>query len=175
MELGAIPMPSSAEEWSAFGTVLLGLGAVTAGFWTLFNYRKSRRAEAAHWLRDVFSDLYVGDRFSAIKRALEYEYQEKLGPLLERRVKNDRDKTNVAPAKDEIALLDQLDMLLNYFEFVIYLERERHLERHAVFDYWFGLMEKDDRSALREYIGRFKFTRVGDTLDARESSGTTPA
>jgi hypothetical protein len=81
------PIPSwNADEWSAFGNVLLGVGAVTAGVWTLFNYRKNRRAEAARWLQGVSRDFYLDDRFRPIKLVMEYDYTEKLGPLLERRV-----------------------------------------------------------------------------------------
>ncbi len=143
--------------------MLLGLGAIVAGIWTLFNYRKSRRAEAAHWLQGVFKDFYLEDRFRQIKLVIEYDYEERLAPLLERRLTN----RDVPLSDEDTLLLEQLDMLLNYFEHVIYLEREGHMtkrDRHAVFEYWFDLMAADKAAAIRRYATRFGFERVTSVL-----------
>ncbi|MBA2725515.1 MAG: gamma-glutamylcyclotransferase [Actinobacteria bacterium] len=158
----------TAEEWSALGDVLLGIGAVAAGVWTLINYRRTRRAEAAHWLQGVFRDFYLDDRFREIKLEMEYHYGDRLGPLLERRVTD----AHVPVSADDKALLEQLDVLLNYFEHVIYLERERHLttqDRQAVFEYWFDLMEAPDRAAIRRYAAWFGFERVALALKCQAS------
>jgi gamma-glutamylcyclotransferase (GGCT)/AIG2-like uncharacterized protein YtfP len=156
----------NAEEWNAFGNVLLGVGAVTAGVWTVFNYQRARRAEAARWLQGVFRDFYLEDRFRDIKLVIEYRYDTLLGPLLERRVTD----SHVPATADEQTLLEQLDMLLNYFEHVIYLEHERHLtkdDRQAVFEYWFDLMQAPDRAAIRGYAAWFGFERVAYALDCQ--------
>jgi gamma-glutamylcyclotransferase (GGCT)/AIG2-like uncharacterized protein YtfP len=156
----------NAEQWNAFGNVLLGVGAVTAGIWTLFNYRRSQRAEAARWLQGVFRDFYLDDRFRDIKLLMEYHYDARLGPLLERRLTD----SHVPVTSDEQALLEQLDTLLNYFEHVIYLEHERHLtkrDRQAVFEYWFDLMQAPGRAAIRRYAAWFGFERVAHALDCR--------
>lgn len=153
----------TAEEWNAFGNVLLGVGAVSAGVWTLLHYRRGRRAEAARWLQGVFRDFYLDDRFRDIKLEMEYHYSERLGPLLERRVTD----AHVPVTADDQALLEQLDTLLNYFEHVIYLEREGHLttgDRKAVFEYWFDLMEAPDRAAIRRYAAWFGFEHVALAL-----------
>ena len=71
---------------------------------------------------------------------------------------------------DDQVLLEQLDMLLNYFEHVIYLEQERHLtkqDRQAVFEYWFDLMQAPDRAAIRRYASWFGFERVAYALDCQ--------
>jgi hypothetical protein len=97
---------------------------------------------------------------------MEYRYDTELGPLLERRVTD----SHVPATADEQALLEQLDMLLNYFEHVIYLENERHLTkryRQAVFEYWFELMQAPDRAAIRRYAAWFRFERVAYALDCR--------
>jgi hypothetical protein len=156
----------TAEEWNAFGNVLLGVGAVTAGIWTLFNYRRAQRAEAARWLQGVFRDFYLDDRFRDIKLVMEYHHVDRLGPLLERRVTD----AHVPVTDDDQVLLEQLDMLLNYFEHVIYLEQERHLtkqDRQAVFEYWFDLMQAPDRAAIRRYASWFGFERVAYALAAK--------
>jgi hypothetical protein len=173
MQPGLIFMHWSAAEWSALGTVLVGLGAVlgaiVGGGWTLFSYCRERRAEAARWRRDVFRDFYLNDRFQEIKLATEYEYTEKLGPLLEQRIVS----PDVRVQPKEMRLLEQLDMFLNYFEFVLHLESEGHLEQRdqqAVFKYWFNLMAKEERTAIRRYVEHFGFDRVATTLSARKST-----
>jgi hypothetical protein len=82
------------------------VGAVTAGVWTLFNYRRAQRAEAARWLQGVFRDFYLDDRFRDIKLVMEYHHVDRLGPLLERRVTD----AHVPVSDDDQVLLEQLDM-----------------------------------------------------------------
>jgi gamma-glutamylcyclotransferase (GGCT)/AIG2-like uncharacterized protein YtfP len=63
-------------------------------------------------------------------------------------------------------------MLLNYFEFVIHLEREGHLkqsDQRAVFEYWFDLMAKKKRAAVRRYVANFGFKRVAPALGCEEA------
>lgn len=153
------------NDWSAFGNVLLGIGALAAGAWALFNYQLARRATAASWLQGVFRDFYLSDRFVGIRATLEYDYVSDAGPLLERRV-TDRDVPLTDSDRD---LLFELDTLLNYFEHVLYLENEgqlRTLDRQAVFEYWFDVMCEPERGGLRLYVQRFGFERVADVLKA---------
>jgi len=173
MQLSVIPTPSSAEEWTALGTVLVGLGAVAGaiagGIWTLVSHRRDRRTEAARWRRDVFRDFYLNDRFREIKLVMEYEYAERLARLLEQRVHD----PGVRVGPDEMSLLEQLDMFLNYFEFVLHLESEGHLEQRdqqAVFEYWIELMAAKERAAVRKYSAHFGFERVAGVLSARKSA-----
>jgi hypothetical protein len=173
MQIGTISTPWSPAEWTAFGTVLVGLGAVigaiAGGIWTLLGRRKDRRAEAARWRRDVFRDFYLNDRFREIKLVMEYEYSERLARLLEQRVSD----PDVRVLREEMSLLEQLDMFLNYFEFVLHLESEGHLERRdqqAVFEYWFELMAAEERTAVREYASHFGFERVDSALSSRKSA-----
>jgi len=152
-----------AEQWSAFGNVLLGTGAVTAGLWTVFNYWKNRRSEAARWLQGVFRDFYLDNRFEHVRHVLEYEFDESAGPLLERRI-TDR---HVEVGTDELRLLKELDDLLNYFEYVLYLEGQGHIkksDRQAVFEYWFEIMSANERGALRRYSSFFGFERIAEEL-----------
>jgi hypothetical protein len=147
----------TAAEWvTAWGTVLLGL---VAGAWTLFNFRRNRRVEAARWVREIFHDFYLDDRFDEIKRALEYDYGRTLKPLLERRLTNPENRVS----SSDVDLLGQLDMFLNYFEHLLYLEGEGHFaqrDQQAVFRYWFALMAAPQRAALWRYTDAFEFRRV---------------
>jgi gamma-glutamylcyclotransferase (GGCT)/AIG2-like uncharacterized protein YtfP len=156
-----------AAEWQAFGQMLLGAGAVTAGFWSLFNYRRNRRSDAARWLTDVFRDFYLEDRFEHVRHVLEYEFEDVAGPLLERRI-TDR---HVAVSGEDLRLLKELDDLLNYFEYVLYLEQEKHLarsDRQAVFEYWFDVLCADERASIRRYSAYFGFERVARALMATD-------
>jgi len=173
MHLGTISAHWSATEWSAFGTVLVGLGAaagaIAGGFWTLFSYRKERRAEAVRWRRDVFRDFYLDDRFREIKLVTEYEYAERLAALLDRRVTD----PGIPVQPEEMRLLGQLDTFLNYFEFVLHLESKGHLDlgdQQALFEYWFDLMADPKRATIRRYVRHFGFGQVASALSARESA-----
>jgi hypothetical protein len=117
-----------APDWQAVGAVgqmLLGLGVVIAGLWSLFLYQKNRRSDAARWLTDVFRDFYLVNRFENVRHVLEYEFDDVAGPLLERRVTDPH--VRVSPA--DLRLLKELDALLNYFEYVLYLEEQKHLTK----------------------------------------------
>lgn len=153
------------DEWYALGTMLLGIGAVIGGFWALYNYHRTRRAEAATWLQGVFRDFYLADTFRDVRLLLEYSFDQEAGPLLERRI-TDR---HVPISSEDVALLEKLDTLLNYFEHVLYLEEARQItrkDRQSVFEYWFDIMESEKRAALRKYAARFGFERVSSTLNA---------
>jgi len=147
--------------------MLLGIGAIMAGGWTIYNYRRTRRHEAATWLQGVYKDFYLADTFTSIRQILEYHYAETAGPLLSRRIL-DRE---IPTTDDEEVLLRELDTLLNYFEHVLYLEDEHQFskkDRQAVFEYWFDLMMQSERASLRRYAARFGFERVARTLGAHK-------
>jgi len=89
---------------------VLGLGAVFGGFWALYNYHRTRRYEAARWLHGVFKDFYLSGRFKEVRELLEYDYPERAGPLLERRIAD----RHVPITPEEREVLGELDNLLNY-------------------------------------------------------------
>lgn len=147
---------ASSDDWSAVGQLLVALVAVAGGGWALYGYRESRRLEAARWLHGIFRDFYVDDRFDDVRWLLNSRtYEQDVVPLLTDRLENDRDF-----ADDQRALLRQLDVLLNFFEHLLYLESERHLrmnDREALFGYWFTLMRSDDYELLQRYVRRFGY------------------
>jgi gamma-glutamylcyclotransferase (GGCT)/AIG2-like uncharacterized protein YtfP len=156
-----------ADAWSALGHMLLGIGAVIGGGWAIYNYRQSRRYEAATWLQGVYKDFYRADTLTTVRQVLEYHYAETAGPLLSQRIL-DRE---VPTTDTEEVLLRELDTLLNYFEHVLYLEDEHRLsqkDRQAVFEYWFNLMKQPEYASLRRYAARFSFERVARVLGAHK-------
>lgn len=151
------------NEWYAFGTMLLGVGAIVAGLWSFFNYLQTRRHNAAIWLNKLFSEFYIKTTFENIRTLLEYHYEDMIGPLIEKRITNRDIPINL----NETNILKELDTLLNYFEHVLYLEQEKHLKSHdrqALLQYWFDLMSSDRCGGLRVYIANFGFERIQKEL-----------
>jgi hypothetical protein len=156
----------SADEWSAFGDVVLAVGAVATAAGALYSYWKTKRSEAARWLQGMFQDFYLNDRIRRIKQQLEYDYAEKIGPLLERRLTN----RDIPVVDGDRTILDDIDTLLNYFEQVLYLEENDHVkrdDREAIFGYWFDLMGADARGSLRRYAAVWGWERLAHALTAR--------
>lgn len=173
-----------AEAWSALGQMLLGLAAVVGGARALYIYNQSRKHEAATWLQGIYRDFYQTQHFTRIRRVLEYHYKDVAGPLLSRLVATSTNagadsppseptgKPTTATTRADEELLAELDMLLNYFELVLYLEDRRQFtkkDRPPMLDYWLDLMGKPDRKELQEYAATFKFTRVARALGPRRT------
>jgi gamma-glutamylcyclotransferase (GGCT)/AIG2-like uncharacterized protein YtfP len=156
-----------AADWQAVGEMLLGVGAISTGLWSIFNYRRTRQYGAAAWLQGVYKDFYLADTFAPIRQVLEYHYAETAGPLLSRRILD----RQIPPTGSEEVLLRELDTLLNYFEYVLYLEDKHQLskkDRLAVFEYWFDLLKEPECASLRRYAVRFRFERVVSALGAHK-------
>ena len=144
-------------------SILMAFGAILAGFWTIYNYKKTRRHEAAKWLKQLFDDFYSNCKYKETTRLLEYEYQTILGPLVERRITNK--EIQLTSAEKEI--LSGLDSFLNYFEFILYLKDESHMtikDVEALFSYWFSILSKDECGGLRRYVSLYGFERIAAYL-----------
>lgn len=140
-----------ANEWQAFANIILAIAAVIGGVWALFNYQKSRRTAAAHWLHSLYKDFYFEERFAAVRVQLEFHFTKHIEPLIER--------MNLAPEEEvddkNVETLRNLDGFLNYFEYIAYLEKEKQLkrkDREALFQYWFDLIKSPEHSTLRRYL-----------------------
>jgi len=158
----------TSQDWYALGTMLLGAGVIVGGGWSLFNYHRARRTEAITWMHRVFEDFYLKDIFVEVRVLIEYDYEEIAMALVEKRI-TDR---HVPVSTEEIALLRQLDNLLNYFEYVLYLENEGQIkreDRQAIFEYWFDIMNDGRRASLRRYIAHFGFERVAAELKVEDT------
>jgi ADP-heptose:LPS heptosyltransferase len=151
----------ASDAWAAIGQVLLGVGAIFGAWWAIYNYIQSRRHEAAIWLQGIYRDFYLADRFTNIRKILEYHFKEQVEPLLLKRI-NDP-SSSVTPADE--ALLCELDTLLNYFEYILFLEDEHHFsqkDRQAMLKYWLNLMGQ--HQSLKSYVAKFNFTLVAAAL-----------
>jgi gamma-glutamylcyclotransferase (GGCT)/AIG2-like uncharacterized protein YtfP len=156
----------NATEWYAFGTNVLAFGAVTGGAWALYSHRKTRRVDAARWLQTVFTDFYTNRELIAGRELIEYDFDDRLGPLLLLRVTNR--EVVLSPAQRED--LRRVDLVLNYFEQLLYLETERHIlkrDRDVFFEYWFGIIGQPSRAGLRRYLARCGYERCTAELGLR--------
>jgi gamma-glutamylcyclotransferase (GGCT)/AIG2-like uncharacterized protein YtfP len=142
---------------------VLALSAVVGGLWALHSHRLGRRAAAARWLHEVFKDFYTDPELISGRELLEYDFDTRLGPLLLLRV-TDR---NVVLSAEQRRDLRRVDLALNYFEQLLYLQKESHLQRRdtaVFFEYWFDLMRADDRAGLRRYLARCGYERCSEEL-----------
>lgn len=154
-----------ANSWNAAGQVILAVGAIIAAGWAVFTYRRAKRAEAARWLQGLFRDFYTDPTMVSAREVLEYDFEENAAQLLEWRV-TDRD---VPLNLEDRERLRQVDLVLNFFEQLLYLESQRLIAKHdreVFFQYWFELMRKPSRAALRRYLAQCGYERCAEWLEA---------
>jgi|SRR6187549_42569 len=158
----------SANSWNAAGQLILAVGAIVAAAWAVFLYRRAKRAEAARWLQGLFRDFYTDPALVSARENIEYDFVEKAAPLLEKRV-TDR---HLQLDHKERDTLRQIDLVLNFFEQLLYLEGQGHIsrkDREVFFQYWFELMKEPDRAALRRYLARCGYERCARWLGTESS------
>jgi gamma-glutamylcyclotransferase (GGCT)/AIG2-like uncharacterized protein YtfP len=159
----------TATGWYAFGTNVLAFSAVVGGLWALHNHRLGRRASAALWLHEVFKDFYTDQELIAGRELLEYDFDTRLGPLLLLRVTNREVVLSAEQRRD----LRRVDLVLNYFEQLLYLQSESHLQQRdteVFFEYWFDLMRAADRAGLRRYLARCGYERCSEEVGVEYGS-----
>lgn len=154
-----------ANSWNAAGQVVLAVGAIVAAGWAVFTYRRAKRAEAARWLQGLFREFYTEPTIVAAREILEYDFQNLAASVLELRV-TDR---HIALRADEREVLRQLDLVLNYFEQLLYLESQKLIAQHdreVFFQYWLELLKEPNRAAIRRYLARCGYERCASWLGA---------
>lgn len=157
----------SLEKLQLVSQICFNIGAGFAGVWAVFQYVKTRRSNAVKWTQQLFEDFYILDHFNDGRNLLEYEYFEKVVPLLRMRVV-DRDMSLTIEQRDRLA---DLDKLLNYFEHLLYLEQSALInkkDRKVFFEYWFGLLSEPDKGSLRRYLKNCGYERLADETLTQE-------
>jgi gamma-glutamylcyclotransferase (GGCT)/AIG2-like uncharacterized protein YtfP len=148
--------------------MILAVGAIVAAGWAIFTYRRAKRAEAARWLQGLFQDFYTDPTIVSAREVLEYDFEEGAAQLLEWRV-TDRDVPLDVENRDT---LRQVDLVLNYFEQLLYLESQGLIAKHdreVFFQYWFELMREPNRAALRRYLACCGYERCAEWINADPS------
>src|SRR5437660_889945 len=117
------------------------IALVPAATWTLLIYGRSKKKESAECLRNLFTSFYLTEDFYPIRISIEFDSETKVRPLIERVLVDE----NVDTTEDEKRGLCDIDTLLNYFEFILHLEKSGQINRadcEAMFGHWFGLLQK---------------------------------
>jgi gamma-glutamylcyclotransferase (GGCT)/AIG2-like uncharacterized protein YtfP len=151
-------------EWSkdygeGLGSLVTAVTVVAGGVWAIWEYRRAKSRESAKWLHDLFSSFYLEHTFDKLRMGLEFEYSNKLAPLIERVLIDD----NAEFSEADKQLLCDLDTTLNYLEFILHLEKSKHLgrsDRQAIFAFWYQLISKPDYAALRMYLCQFGYEGI---------------
>jgi gamma-glutamylcyclotransferase (GGCT)/AIG2-like uncharacterized protein YtfP len=158
----------SASAWSAAGQVALALGAIVAAGWAVFTYRRAKRAEAARWLQGLFRDFYTDGEMVKAREVLEYDFEEQAAHILELRVAD----RHIPLDEESRSILREVDLVLNFFEQLLYLESQGHLAQHdreVFFQYWFELLKRPSHAALRRYLARCGYERCAQWVGAGQT------
>ncbi len=162
----------TAADSQALAYLILAAAAVTAGVWSLINYKSAQRSRSADWTNTLIRDFYLDERVKKLREDLEYSFVTRVGPLLDQRI---TDKS--IPLTDpEMELLANLDTLLNYFEMVLYLREEHRIAKNdwrALFSYWLRLISDPAHAPLRRYISHFGFRLLTREIGATDGVQVT--
>ena len=154
---------NSVREWAA---ALVPYVAVFTAAWAIYTYRRAKKVEVARLQKQIFDDLFLSGKFNAIREALDWDYSEKIGPVLEL----------LETASGEIGqadrtLLTELDNFLNLIEYVLYLEQDKKLltaaDRKALLGYWIDVVGREPE--LRAYVATYNYERLAVCLSAEKA------
>lgn len=162
------------QHGEGLGSLVTAAGVVLGGVWVIWEYYRAKRHESAKWLHDLFSRFYLEPKFEKLRICLEFEYATELAPLIERALIDESSDFSA----DEKQLLCDLDTTLNYLEFILHLEKQKHLklkDRKAIFAYWYELICKPDYAALRMYLRRFDYETICSAIVKLSGSAKTRA
>jgi gamma-glutamylcyclotransferase (GGCT)/AIG2-like uncharacterized protein YtfP len=141
--------------------------------WTFWLYRKSKKKESAEWLHTLFTNFYLSKDVDPLRTAIEFDSETKLRPVIERMLIDEDAGAN----EEERRVLCDIDTLLNYFEFILYLERQKQIKQSdcdKLFSYWFSLLKKPDLAYLRLYCERFGYEEICRTITGRKTCSDVP-
>jgi gamma-glutamylcyclotransferase (GGCT)/AIG2-like uncharacterized protein YtfP len=156
------------------GSLVTAAGVVLGGLWVIWEYYRAKRHESAKWLHDLFSRFYLEPKFEKLRICLEFEYTTALTPLIEQVLIDE----NSDFSTDEKQLLCDLDTTLNYLEFILHLEKHKHLkprDRKAIFAYWYKLICQADYAALRMYLRECGYEAMSSAIVKLSGSEKTRA
>jgi hypothetical protein len=128
--------------------------------------RQERTKASTEKLHQLFSSFYLSTDFDELRIWLDYDpdYQKLIEPALEKVLSKNPE---LKPDDAEKIRLCKLDKVLNYFEFILHLEKKGQLakdDRDAIFEYWLELIKKPKRDALRRYIREYGYKALSQFI-----------
>lgn len=149
------------------------IALIPAAVWTLLIYRKSKKKESAEWLRKLFNSFYLTPDFYPLRTIIEFDAETTLRPVIERMLI----KPDANFAENERRVLCDTDTLLNYFEFILYLESQGQIKEsdcEQLFQYWFDLLKKPELGYLRCYCHRFGYEGICQKITGQKRCSELP-
>ena len=102
------------ERGQEIGSLVTALAIIAGGGWAIYQQIKKRRAESAEWLHRLFTGFFVDANAKTFRRLLEFDYQGRVFPLLERVLSNEEAERN----REEQDMLTDLDTALNFLQII---------------------------------------------------------
>ena len=137
--------------------------------------RAAKTLASAEKLHELFSSFYLNKDFDELRIILDFDrdYKSKLENALTKSL----DAAALdSLTNDEKIQLSCLDKLLNYLEFISHLVKKgllREDDQDAIFHYWFELILRPERKKLHEYIDKFGYEAITNSL--KEHAQRRPA
>ncbi len=148
---------TQASEIAAnFAQIITAIALIIAGIWSLINYYKNKRSNAAKWLHDLGQEFQFSDELKTGKFLLDFKYRETVEPLLSSLVFNQSSKLTEKQLLESI----DIDKVLNQFEHLLFLQENGHITKQDLdtyFGYWIGLLKKKEHGVLRRYCTTFGY------------------
>jgi hypothetical protein len=118
-------LPTTLVQWLQCATYVIAILAASGSLW---QYQRNSKRERTRWLFELYQRFYEQKNLKAI------------------RVRVDRGDTKFIAEESDFYLLDELDELLNFFEFIAYLQKRGDLQRDEIlvmFEYPLRMIAKD--------------------------------
>ncbi len=131
--------------WAAVITAIGAIGGIIGGILT---YKKSIKERRTEWLYRLFKDFYEDDQFKQIRAKLDSENIR----ILEDAIKKETNKKELTESEDKF--LEAFVDYLNFFEFILYLQKTKALHEEEVkqlFAFYLNLL-KNKSKIICEYI-----------------------
>lgn len=151
------------DEITVLKDVLTIVTVIPAALWALYVFQSGKKKEETARSQQLFGSFYLSPEFGRLRHSLEFDYDEKLRPLIERVLRTD--ETNFS--HDERKRLCDLDLALNHFEFVLHLEEQGQIsvrDRRALFGYWYEWLSAPSHVEIRHYIREYGYAAIARLL-----------
>ncbi len=122
-----------------------------------FTYYKNNKVKRGEWLKTLFEKFFEADKFSEVRRQIEYETLE---VYLEVDIKG-----MCANKENEEKLVNYL----NFFELIAVLQLRGHINKEEVNDLFAYFIKSINKNAfIRRYINQFDFENLEKLLRSYE-------
>jgi hypothetical protein len=140
-----------------YAQVFAYLAAGGSLIFSAFTYYKNNKVKRGEWLKALFEKFFEGDKFSEVRKQIEYESLNTFLAVDSKGMCTDKDNE------------EKLVNYLNFFELIAILRNSGHIEKEEVknmFGYFIKAIKKD--KFILSYIGQFDFENLEKLLKEYE-------